>query len=283
MATFRAVLEFYAEQGVISSPGRYADWFDLLPNRVPEIVGVVQGLVLHAYWVGHYGISLTAEQEQHVNARHMQNILEIILSLDDSPLTVSRPYEKRLFGTCRDFSLFLTAALRHKGIPARCRCGFGRYFMPNSYEDHWIVEYWHAGEGRWVALDPQIDELQRSKLKLTFDPLRLPKGQFVSGAEAWQLWREGKEVEPNKFGIADFRGFLFLYGNLVRELAALNKVELLPWDVWGLMRKEELEESDYILLDEVAGLIIEENESLFAIYEMNQELRPPASLTNLAK
>ena len=37
------------------------------------------------------------------------------------------------------------------------------------------------------------------------------------------------------FGILDMHGLWFIAGNLVRDIAALNNMELLPWDVWGLM------------------------------------------------
>lgn len=272
MEMLQSRLKFYTTQGVISTPGKYGVLFDSLPNSVPELVDVVQGLVLHAYWVGHYGVSLTEEQREHASARHMENILAIILNQDAAPLTVPRAHEKRFFGTCRDFSLLLTSALRHKGIPARCRCGFARYFMPDSYEDHWIVEYWDEKEGNWVGVDAQLDGLQREKLHISFDPLRLPEGQFVSGAEAWKLWRAG-EVDPNKFGIADLRGYPFIFGNLIRDLAALNKMELLPWDLWGLMKKDKLEESDYILADKIADLILADSEELFDLYESNEDLK----------
>ncbi|WP_456781864.1 transglutaminase domain-containing protein [Bradyrhizobium sp. USDA 3315] len=38
--------------------------------------------------------------------------------------------------TCRDFSLMLCSVLRHHGVPARIRCGFGRYFAPHPFHDH---------------------------------------------------------------------------------------------------------------------------------------------------
>ena len=40
-------------------------------------------------------------------------------------------------------------------------------------------------------------------------------------------------AEPDTFGIFEFWGLWFVQANVVRELAALNKMELLPWDVWG--------------------------------------------------
>ena len=56
-----------------------------------------------------------------------------LLEIDPSPLGRARPPERRLVGTCRDFTTFMTALLRAKGIPARARCGFGTYFLPGHY------------------------------------------------------------------------------------------------------------------------------------------------------
>jgi hypothetical protein len=49
----------------------------------------------------------------------MQQRLERILELDPAPLTVPRDPSERQIALCRDFAVFLTSILRHKGIPAR--------------------------------------------------------------------------------------------------------------------------------------------------------------------
>jgi hypothetical protein len=36
-------------------------------------------------------------------------------------------------------------------------------------------------------------------------------------------------------------GLWFIAGNLVRDVAALNNREMLPWDVWGAMRRQDSE------------------------------------------
>ena len=41
------------------------------------------------------------------------------------------------------------------------------------------------------------------------------------------------------FGIFDWRGQWFAQNNLVRDFLSLNKIELLPWDSWGLMAGPE--------------------------------------------
>lgn len=72
--------------------------------------------------------------------------------MNDSPLTLARPLEERLVGNCRNFSTMLCAMLRYRGVPARARRGFGTYFEPNQYMDHWVCEYWKADEQRWVMV-----------------------------------------------------------------------------------------------------------------------------------
>jgi transglutaminase-like putative cysteine protease len=182
-------------------------------------------------------------------------MLACILEMDDRPLAVERPLEKRLVGNCRNFSTMLCAMLQHQGVPARARCGFATYFEPDHFEDHWVCEYWNTGKGRWVMVDAQLDEFQREALKITFDPCDVLRDQFLVGGKAWQMCRQGL-ADPDKFGIMDMYGVWFVRGNLVRDLVSLNKVEILPWDGWGLISKDEqnISDDDVALLDRVAAL-----------------------------
>ncbi len=66
-------------------------------------------------------------------------------------------------------------------------------------------------------------------------------------------------------------------GNLLRDLAALNKRELLPWDCWGLMEKQKLSDKDYALLDEVAQVIVRGDERILSIYQ-REGLRVPRKI-----
>ena len=198
-----------------------------------------------------------------------------IRELEETSLTVARPLEKRIIGTCRDFSTFLTAFLRHQGVPARARCGFGTYFTPGKSEDHWTCQYWNADEARWVTVDAQIDQFQRNALGITFNTCDMPEGQFLPAGKAWQLCRAG-QADPQTFGIFDMHGMWFIAGNLVRDLLSLNKIELLPWDVWSMMaefKQEELSQAYVEEMDRVAALTLTGNEAfpeILAFYE-NEE------------
>lgn len=249
------VLAFYASHGPLSGPRQYADLFSDLPAEVDALCRLVQGLMVHIFWAKRYGLELSQERQQEASLRSVAAKLQRILELDERPLHQPRPPEKKLVGNCRDFSLMLTAMLRHQGIPARARCGFGAYFRPNRYEDHWVVEYWEAADERWVMVDPQLDALQRKVLAIRFDPLDMSPGWFVSGGQAWLTCRAG-EADPDRFGIFNMHGMGFIRGDLVRDLLSLNKVEILPWDVWGLvaLEDEQLTPADLDWLDQAARL-----------------------------
>lgn len=234
MAADDPILKFYSEAGATTSLGHRADLIDALPSDLAELCAAIQGLIVHRNWLDSYGEDFTAERAKDAQARSVMKILERILSHDGRPLPARREPAQRFAGTCRDFSVMTCAILRHQGYPARARAGFGTYFEADKYIDHWICEHWSEREGRWVQTDAQIDALQNEKLALDFDPLDVPLDRFLNAGEVWRRCRAG-EIEWEKCGIFDLRGEWFVRNNVVRDLAALNRVELLPWDDWGLM------------------------------------------------
>jgi hypothetical protein len=64
----------------------------------------------------------------------------------------------------------------------------------------------------------------------------LRPGEFRTGGEAWSAFRRG-EIDASRFGVYGTQnwGAAEIRGNAVKDLAALNKVETLPWDEWGGM------------------------------------------------
>lgn len=268
----------YAEQTKVTDPGPFDSDYADLPGTVPELVAVIQKLYMHIHWARRYGATPSDEQQSHVRARLVSRILWKLKEMDPSPLIVPRSADRRFFGNCRDFSVLLASMLRHRGVPARARCGFGTYFLPGHFEDHWVCEYWDGQ--RWVTVDAQLDEFQRKTLEISFDPLDMPPGRFLNASDAWLRCREGREA-ADKFGIFDMRGLWFIRGNLLRELAALNEAEMLPWDVWGLMSEDEAAPApDRLrLLDGVArALAVGDEAGIVRLYRENPELRAPAEM-----
>ena len=257
---------------------------DAVPRDLGGMARVVQGLLLHEHWAPAYGVTLSDERRSQSHIRPASLMLDRLLADDGRPLPIARPVDARLVGVCRHFTVLLVTMLRAQGVPARARCGFGSYFNPGRFEDHWVCEYWNAADGRWTLVDAQIDEVQREKLKPDFDLLDVPRDRFVIAGDAWARCRAG-EGNPSAFGIFQMRGLWFIAGNLMRDLAALNKMEMLPWDVWGAMvRPDEPLGDDRLALFDRLSAITRAPDAAFAelrrLYEDDKDLRVPGIVFN---
>ncbi len=279
-------LAYYATQSAISAAPAYRLVMGALPDDVPALVRAVRGLMVHVFWADRYGLSLSPERQGEVQLRYSSAQLARIFELDARPLSVERPPERRLVGNCRDFSTLLAMLLRELGVPARARCGFGRYFLPNHFEDHWVCEYWNAAQTRWVLVDAQVDALQQAVLQTDFDTLDVPRDQFIVAGKAWQMCRAGR-ANPNNFGIFDMHGYWFIRGNLARDVAALNKVEMLPWDGWGIGDTPDstLTPDDYAALDYAAALTAADQPDFAALRVLDADARfhVPARISSYLK
>ncbi len=264
--------DFYSSHSVITDPGKQSILLDGLSSEIAELCKMIQGIILHVFLSEKYGVHLPEDRKQEANLRFISMQIARIVACDSSPLHQSRSLENRLLGTCRDFSVWLCAALRHQGIPARARCGFATYFEPDKFVDHWVCEYWNADRQQWVMIDAQLDEFQCDMFNIHFDPLDVPTDKFLTGGRAWQMCRK-EHADPDAFGVFDMHGLWFVRGNVVRDLASLNKIELLPWDCWGLIEgdDEHLSSDDFALLDQVAWWTHPDTFSLPAVCAIYQE------------
>ena len=277
MTDLDETLEYYAAPGAMTDlSGVPADVFDGLPADPVGLCRAVPGLIVHEMWASTYGFDVPESRLRDLQARSAVEMTDVIRRLDPGPLSAARPVEQRMVGNCRHFSTLSCALLRRAGIPARARCGFGMYFEPGKYVDHWVTEYWNETEQRWVRIDAQLDAVQRAAITPEFDTEDLPPGPFLPAGEAWQRCRTGR-ADPDTFGIFEFWGLWFVQANVVRELAALNKMELLPWDVWGAMTfQEEPDAAAASLTDTVAGVIAGGDvDAVRTVYEGIDDLRVP--------
>jgi hypothetical protein len=217
----------YADAGPITAlRPEHARLLDRLPNDAAAICAAVQGLVIQPDDAAGAGVPEDRLAEKHI--RPASRLLDVVLAHDRAPLSRAREPAARVVGTCRHFAVLSVALLRAKGIPARARCGFATYFQPGLALDHWIAEYWWD---RWVRIDSEI--LGGS---LVARPDDLAPGEFLTGGEAWLRYRQGADAAifgvsgtTHAWGVGEIRG------NAIRDLAALCKVEMLPWDEWGRM------------------------------------------------
>lgn len=283
-------LDYYASHGPVTDPREHHKLLHDLPLDIEALCQVVQGLLVHYDAIHLHGLQLTPQKREDRELRHVARMLARILELDCRPLAVPRPPERRLVVNCRDFATMLCAMLRDKGIPARARCGFASYFggpsaRPGFWYEHWVCEYWSVDEQRWKLVDAEIDDTERRYYAVMINPFDVPCDQFLVAGEAWSVCRMGR-ADPDQFGIDALHGLWFIEDDLVRDLAALNKVEMLCWDCWGLADRgpsDEISAGEAELLDRIAALAQARGEGFLqvrSIYEHDPRLRVPSTVNS---
>jgi hypothetical protein len=252
------IRDFYTRAGPMTELGAHADAIAGLPRDLRALCQIVQGDLLHHHWAGAYDVQLTPEKALQQHLRPATATLDAIIATSGRPLDQRRDPVDRAVGICRHYSVLTSAILRAQGVPARARVGFGAYFNPGTFEDHWVVEYWNEAQGRWVLTDAQLDALQSKALKIDFDPLDVPRDRFIIAGDAWVQCRQGA-ADPAKYGIFDMRGLWFIAGNVLRDLAALNNVEMLPWDCWGIapLPHQPVPDDQLGLFDQIAAATLD--------------------------
>ncbi|MBC9715195.1 transglutaminase domain-containing protein [Streptomyces sp. TRM66268-LWL] len=282
---------FYAAQSLFSDPGEFTPLYAGLPADPRELAGVVRDLMVHRLEGDLFAWAIPQDRlHNDAETRYVDGILRIVTARDDAPLTRRREVGDRFVGVCRDFALLHCSFLRHVGIPARIRSGFVDYFGTDGFRfDHVVTEYWDPTRG-WLLADPQLaDPLVVETHKVRFDPMDVPRDRFQSAGDAWQRIRAG-EADPKSYGVALPDGLLvgewFVAGNVRLDLAALNKVETLLWDVWGTGAGSDEEMTDTIreLYDTVAELTAGEvpYSATRQLFAENDGLRTPRTVTSLA-
>jgi hypothetical protein len=277
-------LDFYRQPVAMSDAGAQRPLLKDLPRDPGALAEIVQGLLMHEHVAPAYGLKLSPEQHAQAHVRPTEKMLQAIVARDPRPLSAARAEGERQVGVCRHFTLLHVAMLRSKGVPARARCGFGGYFEKGKYVDHWVTEYWNEPAKRWILVDPQLDTRQRELFKIKFDPLDVPRDQFLIAGDGWKLCRAGK-ADPKAFGILNMWGLWFIASNVVRDLAALNNREMLPWDVWGPMTPNDAE-VDLALIDRLAELTHDPDahfDELRAVYDQGPPLSVPSTVFNAVR
>ncbi|MFE4695922.1 transglutaminase-like domain-containing protein [Streptomyces sp. NPDC056738] len=249
-----------------------------LPDDPVGVCAAVQGLVVQPTDAAALGVP--EERLAEKNIRPVSALVATLTELDPAPLHRARTPETRVVGTCRHFATLACAILRARGIPSRARCGFGMCFQEGRGLDHWITEYWHAVEQRWVRVD--TEHLGHGFVE---HPEDLAPGEFLTGGEAWTRHREGL-IDPARFGVLGTDhawGPAEISGNAVRDLAALRKLEMLPWDEWGRMTEayEGTTGPDYdLLIDKVAEACAAGDPATLTRLSATEELTvPPHMIT----
>ncbi|MHC3473258.1 transglutaminase-like domain-containing protein [Streptomyces sp. 7R007] len=279
-------LSFYATHSTFCDPGELAGLYAGLPRDPARLARVARDLLVHRVEGPLFGHTHpTARLHNDAETRYVDDILRIVVGRDDAPLDRPRAVGDRFVGTCRDFALLHCSFLRHLGVPARIRSGFADYFADDGFHfDHVVTEYWDGERERWLLADPQLTD----RYTVGFDPMDVPRDRFVVASEVWRAVRAG-EADQRTFGLhppeeGPFWGERFIAGNIRLDLAMLNKVETLLWDVWGEDEGEfgtPLPESSRAFYDRVAP-VVSGDVSFTAVRELftgNDTLRTPRTVT----
>ena len=254
--THGELLPYYAAPGVATDLVGFGDAVDAVPDDVASVVRVVQGLVVHFGWAPLYGVALPPERvEAEKELCTASAIVACALERDGRPIVEARAPGERVAGVCWHFAVLFAAILRHKGVPARVRAGFAGYFERGKHTEHWVGEYWSRDEHRWVLVDAQVDELQARIARPDFDTLDVPRDRFLVAGDAWRACRSGA-ADPMTFGVAGTSnwGLTEPFGEVLLDIAALRKIELLPWAWYGLATEEGALEREAVLMDRLAAL-----------------------------
>lgn len=256
-------IEYYAQHSRFSNPGIYASYFSDLPDDPEQLCQIIQGVLLHF-------LDIPIEKRMGINARmtdmdlrFCEKILGKIIFMHNSSLLQSRAASKKLISSCRDFSLLFCAILRYKKIPARLRFGFAAFQLPGLHHDQVLVEYWHAKKQVWCLANPRVNAAFRKRIQISdaHSAHDVARNVFFTAGQAWLSCRNGTK-QAEKFGTnggKQIRGWWYLRNKLIQDFCALNKMELLLWDCWGMMLADSsdafLEHKKPVeLLDTVAKL-----------------------------
>lgn len=251
-------LRYYTHQSAFSQPGTFASLWDHVNPNFASMKAAIQPLLFHYREGGDFAENgIAPERITEVDLRYTDAMLARINEMDPIEPGVTREPSHRMVGCCRDWALLFVSLARHHGFAARSRVGFANYFADGWWIDHTIAEIWDESEQRWRLIDPELVEGFVPASGESFDPIDIPRDRFLPGLNAWQSVRSGQRDEAPfvvapELEVPELRGIPYLWHNVVQDLAALNRHEMILWDVWGI-DLDPVNDEGAALLDEVTS------------------------------
>lgn len=241
---------FYACQSIYSQPGPYREALMLGGDAPESISRWIRSFMQHPRGADSKKKGFTTQQVVDLELRSVTEILAVAAGRN---LLEGDPTQIKVGGLCRDFAILAASAFRAGGVPARLRVGFADYIVPDFWEDHWLCE-WHDGQ-HWQRLDVEFAATDGP----SFNTLDVPRERFLTACEAWFRIKDEPSI-ASRFGVSSLGlgGEWFVAGSVLREIAALRKLELKPWDYWGLSKdlspvSTELSRQARTTLDQLAS------------------------------
>lgn len=287
-----AAVRRYLETSAYTYVGAYREYFRSLPDDIPAI-GMLCDQVTHpsmhflppsSYLEETYYGPLRAypkhrflnEDELFLTAAAMT---AEIFRLEPKGFVSGKGVAKRLSVSCRQASILFSAILKAKDIPCRSRAGFMDFGNDGaSYMEHWVNEYWHAEENRWVLVD--ADGYYEYEARFGYSQFDLPRRKFIPAAEAWLGLREGTlDRELTVFDSNLLRGvceYLFMDFHSLMN----NEIYYTHQPRYLRDRFDELSEEELRQLDQLAWLMLEPDRNIHALEELWENQESFYALTN---
>jgi hypothetical protein len=194
---------------------------------------------------------------------------------DKRGFVFDRAPQDKLVLTCRYVSILIASILKSKDIPARARSGNAAYLEKGRSDSHWINQYWHDKEGRWVTID--VDG--SLSLNEDFDPYDMPEEKFDWPARTWLDIRSGK-VDPELFhNIVGLRGLIVVAWSLFYDFHSLMNNETIYMHQPNFVRSlnfSKLDERQLKQIDTLAGLMLDPDsnfDKLQKVWETHKDFR----------
>lgn len=277
------ILEHYKKTGTYTYAGAYGDYFRSLPDEIPVLGRLICGQVIHRVTLKEGNTNANEKLLYGDMTRYpwyrMRCEDDVLLTapaltaelfrLDERGFVKDRTVENKLVVTCRYVSVLMSAVLKAKGIPARCRAGFAPYFMEGVSMDHWINQYYSKEEGRWITFDADGFYEEGGMPLSQYD---MPQDSFDWVAKAYLAVRKG-ETDGKQYLYADRLGTCglpALIRYLIYDFHALMNHELtysfLPAYLDGrlaCLTEKELQE-----LDQLAQWLLEPDKHFQALRKL---------------
>jgi hypothetical protein len=238
-----SVLNFYRQYSSYTDPEAYVYLYDNLPDSLPALCRLIKSQFIHPFGeLNQYRDQIPRERwNEMYSYPSVKSILEGLVSYDSAGLTEERQPEDRLVLGCQQNAILLASILKHRGIPARVRCGHVTYLIPDFHTSHTICEVWNEDENRWMLVDPSTDRIDFSHEEFDFS------------YEAWLQMQNG-EIDPKLYGIPRrYSGFVSIVGKVNTDLASVLGTEY-PVNQYAPMLEYAFENKDQLTAAHVETL-----------------------------
>ena len=278
----RRSFEFYLRPAMMTDAGAETRAFDELPSDVASLVGAVQGLMVHERLIPAYGLELPDERTGESQIRRVELMLRTLLARDKRRLSAARPVGERLVVVCRHFAVLLVTMCAPRAFRLAPAAASRPISSPAATRT--------IGSANIGTAAPAMDSGRRADRRLPKGHVQAPVRSARRSARSIFGGGRGLGALPRRRSRSPtIRRFRYARPDRGRaepgpDFAALNNMEMLPWDVWGAMpRGTPPSGADLELFDRLAALTRKPDSGFDEIsrqYSENDRLRVPRTVFN---